>query len=95
LCELIQEKKDGTQKGVGEELVKQQSIRRKPTNQPTLLEAVFCNEDDQLVQLLSPDSGVVHTRASIVNRLEKLRAAMKDIGDYKTKHPGGRLNRSI
>jgi GTPase SAR1 family protein len=65
------------------------------TLKPTLLEAVFCNEDDQLVQLLSPDSGVVQTRASIVYRLEKLRAAMKDIEDYKTKHPGSWLNRSI
>jgi hypothetical protein len=65
------------------------------TLKPTLLEAVFCNEDDQLVQLLSPDSGVLQTRASIVNRLEKLRAAMQDIGDYKAKHPGGWLNRSI
>jgi hypothetical protein len=38
---------------------------------------------------------VVQTRASIVNRLEKLRAAMQEIRDYKTEHPGGWLNRSI
>ena len=65
------------------------------TLKPTLLEAVFCNKDDQVVQLISPEAGVVQIRASIVDRLQKLRAAMKDIEDYKTKHPGGWLNRSI
>jgi len=54
-----------------------------------MLEAVFCRDDVELVELMSPDSHIVKTRANVVSRLEKLNEAMKEIDEYKAKHPGG------
>lgn len=59
------------------------------TLKPTMLDVVFRRDDAELVELLSPDSTVVKARASIESRLEKLEEALKEIDEYKAKHPGG------
>jgi GTPase SAR1 family protein len=56
---------------------------------PAMLDVVFRRDDAQLVHLLSADEHTVKTRANVVSRLEKLNEALREIDEYKAKHPGG------
>ena len=55
----------------------------------TMLDVVFRRDDEELVELLSRDVQIEKKRANVASRLEKLMKALKQIDEYKAKHPGG------